>query len=122
MCTAAAVSQTVNQGHCQSLAIARVEKTQFAGLVAHLLPHLHKALQQHGSHAHGYINKHPAAHLSTLVATIKEEAKPWLPGLDTGELTREGCFTAPIINHLCKVLTAVSGAFNAGNGYQAAAP
>ena len=34
MCTATAVSLTVNQGHCQSLAIARVEKTQFAGLVA----------------------------------------------------------------------------------------
>ena len=66
--------------------------------------------------------QHPAAHLSTLVATIKEEAKPWLPGLDTGELTRDGCFTAPIINHLCKVLTAVSGAFNAGSGYQVAAP
>ena len=58
MCTAIAVSLTVNQGHCQSLAIARVEKTQFAGLVAHLLPHLHKALQHHGSHVHAYINKH----------------------------------------------------------------
>ena len=64
--------------------------------------------------------QHPAAHLSTLVATIKEE--PWLPGLDTSELTRDGCFTASINNRLCKVLAAVSGAFNAGSGCQAAAP
>ena len=66
--------------------------------------------------------QHPAAHLSTLVATIKEEAQPWLPGLDTSELTRDGCFTASITNRLCKILAAVSGAFNAGSGYQAAAP
>ena len=66
--------------------------------------------------------QHPAAHLSTLVATIKEEAQPWLPGLDTSELTRDGCFTASITNRLCKVLAAVSGALNAGSGYQAAAP
>ena len=66
--------------------------------------------------------QHPAAHLSTLVATIKEEAKPWLPGLVTGELTRDGCFTTPITDHLCKVLTAVSGPFNAGSGNQVAAP
>ncbi|CAA9384844.1 hypothetical protein AVDCRST_MAG94-5081 [uncultured Leptolyngbya sp.] len=47
MCIATADSLTVNQGHCQSLAVARVEKTQFAGLVPPLLPHLHKELQQY---------------------------------------------------------------------------
>ena len=31
MCIATADSLTGNQGHCQSLAVARVEKTQFAG-------------------------------------------------------------------------------------------
>ena len=66
--------------------------------------------------------QHPAAHLSTLVATIKEEAQPWLPGLDTSVLTYDGCLTASITNRLCKVLAAVYGALNAGSGYQAAAP
>ena len=46
MCIASAASQTVNQGHCQSLAGARVEKTQFAGLVPPLLPNLHNELKQ----------------------------------------------------------------------------
>ena len=92
---AAAVGLHVKQGHCQSLAIARVKKTRSAGLVAHLLPHLHKALQQHGPHAHAYINKHLTP-CSTSVSPCGHSpkrlpAKPWLPGLDTGQLTRDGC-------------------------------
>ncbi|KAL3131359.1 hypothetical protein ABBQ38_010417 [Trebouxia sp. C0009 RCD-2024] len=72
MCIAAADSLTVNQGHCQSPAVARVEKTQFAGLVAHLLPHLPNSyssmpdMLRHASHAY------PAAHLSSLVVTVKQ--------------------------------------------------
>ena len=66
--------------------------------------------------------QHSAAHLSTLVATMKEEAKPWLPGLDTGERKGDGCFTASITDHLCKILTAVPGALDASSGKQATAP
>ena len=77
MCTAAAVSLTVNQGalpESSNSVHTCVEKKQFVGLMAILLPHLHKALQQHSSHAHACISKQPAAHLSPLVLTIKEEA------------------------------------------------
>lgn len=83
--------------HCQSLAIARVKKTRSAGLVAHLLPRLQEALQQHGPHAHAYINKHLTPCSTPVSPEIwhspkRLPAKPWLPGLDTGQLTRDGCF------------------------------
>lgn len=57
MCIASADSLTVNQGHCQSSAVARVEKTHFAGLVTPLLPH--NPLQQHGQHARGVLHHAP---------------------------------------------------------------
>lgn len=75
---------------------ARVEKTRSADLVAHLLPHLHKALQQHGPHAHAYIHKHltapPEISPQGGHSPNRLPAKPWLPGLDTCQLTRDGCF------------------------------
>lgn len=75
---------------------ARVEKTRSADLVAHLLPHLHQALQQHGPHAHAYIHKHltapPEISPQGGHSPNRLPAKPWLPGLDTCQLTRDGCF------------------------------
>ena len=97
MCIAAAVTLTEKQGHCQSLAIARVEKTQFAGLVAPLLPFLHKPLQQHDPHAHAHINQHLtpcSTPISICGHTPKRlQSEPCLPGLDTSELARDGCFS-----------------------------
>ena len=86
-----------------------------------MLPHLHKALQHHGSHVHAYIKKHAAAPCSTPIYPCGHNQGRGT-AMDTSELTRDGCFTASITNRLCKVLAAVSGAFNAGSGYQAAAP
>lgn len=58
---------------------------------------LQEALQQHGPHAHAYINKHLTPCSTPVCPKIWHDpkrlpAKPWLPGLDTGQLTRDGCF------------------------------
>ena len=104
---------------------ARVEKTRSADLVAHLLPHLHKALQQHGPHAHAYIHKHltapPEISPQGGHSPNRLPAKPWLPGLDTCQLTRDGCFD---IDHFASMQdhdNSFPGHFYAGSGYKAAA-
>ena len=94
---------------------ARVKKTRFAGLVAHLLPHLHKALQQHGQHAHAYIDKH-----------MTPCSTPICPQGDTAQTDCQqshGCLAWTLVSlhvtaaststsfRLCRVTTTVSGAF-----------
>lgn len=124
MCIAAAYSLTVNQGHCQSPAVARVEKTQFAGWVAHLLPHLPNNcgsmanMLRHAPHAY------PAAHPSSLVCTVK---------LTTGAIQamavwpgHRSAYTWRLAEHRpihveCFCRTAVLGAFVAGSVHEAEA-
>ena len=95
MCIATAVSQTEKQGHCQSSAIARVEKTQFPGLVAHWLPHLHRSLKHHVPHDHADLGNQftPCSTPRPLSSHSPRgiPSKPLLPGMDAAELTRDGC-------------------------------
>ena len=100
--------------HCQSLAIARVQKTQFAGLVAPLLPYctnhcnnLADTFRQTATST-----SYPAAHLSPLVVTTQRDCQQ-----------SHGCLAWTLVSlhvtaastsaslSLCKVMTTVFGAF-----------